>query len=39
MNDGVPEIRGPYWWDAHMLWRPITKSPTRQLRERIARRT
>lgn len=38
MNQGVPEVRGPYWWDAHLRWRPVTKSPTR-LRERVARRT
>ena len=38
MSDGVPEVRGPSWWDARMRWRPITKSPT-LLRERVSRRT
>lgn len=38
MNRGVPEVRGPYWWDAKLKWRPVTKSPTR-MRERLARRT
>ena len=37
MNLGVPEVRGPYWWDASMSWRPTTKAPTR-LRERVVRR-
>ncbi|WP_133541693.1 HNH endonuclease signature motif containing protein [Microbacterium sp. BK668] len=37
MNHGVPEVRGPYWWDAGMRWRPVTKSPTR-IREQFARR-
>ncbi|MGB4779661.1 DUF222 domain-containing protein [Microbacterium sp.] len=35
-RDGVPEIRGPSWWDPHRAWRPTTTSPLR-LRERIAR--
>jgi hypothetical protein len=38
MNNGVPEVRGPYWWDAKRKWRPVTKSPVR-MRERVARRT
>ena len=38
MNSGVPEVRGPYWWDAERRWRPVTKSPTR-MRSRIDRRT
>ena len=38
MNRGVPEVRGPSWWDAHVRWRPTTKSPVR-MRERIAQRT
>lgn len=38
MNHGIPEVRGPYWWDSRMLWRPITKSPTR-VHDRITRRT
>lgn len=37
MNNGVPEVRGPYWWDAKLTWRPTTKSPVR-MRERMARR-
>ncbi|WP_133544020.1 HNH endonuclease signature motif containing protein [Microbacterium sp. BK668] len=37
MTAGVPEVRGPYWWDAHMRWRPATKSPTR-MRDRVVRR-
>jgi len=35
VNAGVPEVRGPHWWDSRMLWRPVTKSPTR-MRERSA---
>jgi hypothetical protein len=38
MNRGVPEVRGPCWWDSKMRWRPVTKSPTRML-DRISRRT
>ncbi|MDE0546596.1 HNH endonuclease signature motif containing protein [Microbacterium sp. C7(2022)] len=38
MNHGVPEVRGPHWWDSTMRWRPVTKSPVR-MRERVARRT
>jgi len=38
MNHGVPEVRGPYWWDAQVKWRRVTKSPSR-MRERVARRT
>ena len=38
MNHGIPEVRGPYWWDAKVKWRPVTKSPVR-MRERIALRT
>ena len=37
MIDGVPHVRGPYWWDAHVKWRPATKSPTRR-RDLIAQR-
>ncbi|KDA06174.1 hypothetical protein DC31_12235 [Microbacterium sp. CH12i] len=25
MNRGVPEIRGPEWWDAEQRWRPASK--------------
>lgn len=38
MNRGVPEVRGPSWWDASRRWRAATTSPTR-MRERVARRT
>ena len=38
MNRGVPEVRGPYWWDAERRWRSATKSPTR-MRSTITRRT
>ncbi len=38
MNRGVPEVRGPYWWDTQVKWRPVTKSPIR-MRERVASRT
>ena len=38
MNRGVPEVRGPYWWDAYRKWRPVTTSPVR-MRERLAHRT
>ena len=38
MNHGVPEVRGPYWWDAKLKWRPVTKSPV-WMRERIVSRT
>lgn len=36
MNEGVPEVRGPIWWDPGQRWRRATTSPTR-LRDRIAR--
>ena len=29
MRGGVPEVRGPSWWDASMSWRAVTKSPVR----------
>jgi len=35
MNRGVPEIRGPSWWDPAGTWRTATTSPTR-LRHRLA---
>ncbi|WP_349425370.1 DUF222 domain-containing protein [Microbacterium sp. LWS13-1.2] len=38
MIDGVPHVKGPYWWDAEVKWRPATKSPTRR-RDQIAMRT
>jgi hypothetical protein len=37
MVDGVPHVKGPYWWDAEVKWRPATKSPTRR-RDQIALR-
>jgi len=38
MIDGIPYVKGPYWWDAQVKWRPATKSPTRR-RDLIAMRT
>jgi hypothetical protein len=38
MIDGIPHVKGPYWWDAQVKWRPATKSPTRR-RDLIALRT
>ena len=35
MNNGVPEVRGPTWWDRTGQWRTVTKSATR-LRRRLA---
>ncbi|HEY9306407.1 MAG TPA: DUF222 domain-containing protein [Microbacterium sp.] len=37
MIDGIPYVRGPYWWDAQVKWRPATTSPTRK-HDLIARR-
>lgn len=37
MNHGVPEVRGPSWWDAFRKWRAVTKSPVR-MRERVQKR-
>jgi hypothetical protein len=37
MVDGVPYVKGSYWWDAQVKWRPATKSPTRR-RDQIALR-
>lgn len=37
MIDGVPYVKGPYWWDAEVKWRPVTKSPVRR-RDQIALR-
>ena len=34
---GVPEVRGPFWWDAELQWRAVTKSPTRLSRSLRAR--
>lgn len=31
MNQGVPEVRGPAWWDPYVRWRRVTKSPIRSL--------
>ncbi|MFC8680385.1 DUF222 domain-containing protein [Microbacterium ureisolvens] len=38
MVGGVPYVKGPYWWDAEVRWRPATKSATRR-RDLIAMRT
>lgn len=38
MIDGIPHVKGPYWWDAHVKWRPSTKSLTRR-RDLVAQRT
>ena len=38
MNRGVPEVRGPYWWDAQVKWRAGHEVADR-MRERVARRT
>lgn len=38
MNRGIPEVRGPAWWDGSGTWHPVTSSPIR-MRERHARRT
>ncbi|KAF2415983.1 HNH endonuclease signature motif containing protein [Microbacterium sp. B35-30] len=38
MVGGIPYVKGPYWWDAQVKWRPATKSPTRR-RDLIALRT
>lgn len=38
MNHGIPEVRGPSWWDPDVRWRPVTASPPRLL-ERIEHRT
>jgi hypothetical protein len=32
MNQGVPEVRAPRWFDPDQKWRPVTTSPTRTLR-------
>ncbi|MEV4689238.1 HNH endonuclease signature motif containing protein [Microbacterium sp. LWH3-1.2] len=37
MVDGSPYVKGPYWWDAQVKWRPVTKSTTRR-RDHIAAR-
>jgi hypothetical protein len=38
MNRGVPEVRGPTWWDHTLTWRATTKSPVRR-RDRIVNRS
>jgi hypothetical protein len=38
MSLGVPEVRGPAWWDPGGRWRRVTKSPTRTLDRHIAAR-
>lgn len=37
MRSGVPEVRGPYWWDAGARWRPVTTSPIRMRQMAAAR--
>lgn len=37
MRNGIPEVRGPYWWDASLKWRAVTTSPLRR-RRRLAER-
>lgn len=37
MNNGVPEVRGPTWWDSSGRWHAVTSSPTR-MRDRLADR-
>jgi hypothetical protein len=32
MRHGVPEVRGPAWWDPHRRWRPARGSPLRRAR-------
>jgi hypothetical protein len=39
MNLGVPEVRGPAWWDPGARWRRVTKSPTRTVDRHIVART
>lgn len=39
MMFGVPEVRGPAWWDPGGRWRRVTKSPTRTLDRHIVART
>lgn len=31
MNDGVPEVKGPAWWDRYRRWQPVTTSRARRL--------
>lgn len=31
MNAGVPEVRGPHWWDEYRRWRPVTTSRVRRI--------
>lgn len=38
MRLGVPEVRGPLWWDPAGVWRAATKSHVR-MRDRLALRT
>lgn len=38
MLDGLPEVRGPSWWDASRRWRATTTSPVRLKRRLLARR-
>lgn len=35
MRNGVPEIRGPSWWDRERRWRPSAAGEARRRRERV----
>ncbi|MDX2377306.1 HNH endonuclease [Microbacterium sp. LRZ72] len=37
MRDGLPEVRGPSWWDRSASWRAVTRSPIR-MRQRLRAR-
>lgn len=38
MRNGIPEVRGPTWWDIPFTWRAVTTSPIRMRRRLAARR-
>ncbi|MGN8553756.1 UNVERIFIED_CONTAM: HNH endonuclease [Microbacterium sp. SLM126] len=38
IREGIPEVRGPFWWDASMRWRAVTSSPVRMRQRLEARR-
>jgi hypothetical protein len=37
MRNGIPEVRGPCWWDASARWHAVTKAPIRLSRALRAR--
>lgn len=37
MREGLPEVRGPSWWDSSTRWRAVTTSPVRLSRRLRAR--